>query len=428
MGLRSVLALACCCALCEGTAWYEEGTNWLTFTMAQCGEVEYNINTDGELPTCHSQLRFMLAKKTSYDPFVKGKYFGVPAPELMPIPDAWNTWEAGSTGECNQDVGEKACKRRVVCATKEWRLSTSESAVDRVYSSYGSFNSMTDNVGRETKKCTLCVPIECPDASCPNGVLVGSPIRSIDKKVYHRPTCTVACSPGTWLTCERGQTCKYQAPSTYHAGGGAEGKRAWFHRNVYETKSDLNVVEAWPLPVASCYPCNLADRQQHYGARTDTPNELFRDGFLSFRCPGGDLAPVMCPRNMVTRVDDSTGRSGDCQCMNGYYWDSANQACEVCPAGFMCRWAGMTPPAKVECPVDQYATEGRSECKKCDTAFQRCERYQALERCVPSGDGRYQRRDATCVDCAKCKQVTGEEGSVPCYKVIEAFDQSGALV
>jgi len=417
----SVLAAS----MCEA-AWYDEGpTNWVTLAWVRCQAEEY---TGGDIPTCHSKLRYMTGKSEHY-PFLAGKYFGVEVPQLMPIPDKWTDWQAGGGG-CNQDVGA-ICKKRVVCTMKESRWSASAKYIDEMYTSSKSWENSLIYDGYITEKCTLCVPTECADASCANGQLSAPTLTAYgaDHKVYHRPNCVDrACAPGTWLTCYSGKSCRYQVPSSYHVGSGEEGKRAWFDLNKYKAreKSDLNIVEAWPLPSGSCYPCNLANRKDHYGKNVETPPELFGGGFLSYRCPGGADAPAMCKVNMVTRVDNATGLSGDCMCKNGYYAvDGGGDECAMCPAGHYCRWEGFRPPVKLECPQDTYALEGSADCKPCNTAYQMCDRNMALRRCLPGEGGRFQGSDATCVPCALCKQVTKEAGSVPCYRVTSAFNDTG---
>ena len=76
---------------------------------------------------------------------------------------------------------------------------------------------------------------------------------------------------------------------------------------------------------------------------------------------------------------------------------------------------------KEECPLDQYATQGKSECTKCRTGYQMCVRSNALSRCVPGEDGKFQSNDAECIPCDQCKQVTNAEGSWPCYRVTPGF-------
>jgi hypothetical protein len=386
-----------------------------------------------DVPTCFSQL-YHVGGGTDHYPYVAADFAGsnLELPALMPYPDMWHGWDgaAPGTSACNRDASS-VCKTKIVVGMYQ-----------SIYSSFLNYlgggvspdiyevSNRWTNVDpkflpRWADKCTLCVPAECDDASCPNGKVEGSAVQAYNKKVYHRPTCAVACPQGTWLTCEKSLGCTYQAPSTYRASS-AQAKREWYNLNVNARKSDLNIVEAWPLPAASCYPCNLADGQFHYGPRTETPLELFEGGFLSFRCPGGDSAPVMCPRNMVTKVDSATGRSGACECMSGYY--RKDGVCAMCPPGYRCRWAetaaGWTPPVKEECPLDHYATDGQSECKPCGISYQMCDRSMALTRCLPGENGKFQSRDSHCMTCANCKQVTNIKDSWPCYRVTPAFNST----
>ena len=405
--------------------------------VEECKAVQYDKKVDGELPSCHSQLYFMQGK-SGYYPHVDTRYAGVDVTEYMPNPLRWDTWNNG-TDDCAQDA-DRVCKKRVVCSMREEYYSLAVYA-DGTYGHRGQLvrvdyewmDSQYRYVPPTTDRCTLCVPTPCADASCANGQLSAAPPKAFGQAhaVYQRPTCVDrACASGTWLTCYSGLSCRYQVPNSYHVSAGAEGKRAWFRLNKYAERaaSDLNIVEAWPLPSGSCYPCNLANRRDHYGTNVETPQEMFRDGFLSFRCPGGGDAPVMCKEHMVTRVDNATGMSGGCECQNGYYWNATMQGCAVCPAGYRCRWVGMAPPAKEECPQDTYAVEGWADCKPCNIAYQMCDRNMALRRCLPGENGRFQSSDATCIPCSICKQVTNADGSMPCYKVTSAFNETGGAI
>jgi len=373
--------------------------------------------------------------KSGYYKYAQSEFAGVNAPEYMVDPLLWDTWNQGEN-DCNQDA-DLVCKMRVVCSMTQIYYSLAREGDHNIFQ--GQLVMVTDEWKESpyrylpitTDSCTLCVPTVCADASCANGQLSAQPptAHGDGHVVYRRPYCLDrACAPGTWLTCYSGKSCRYQVPTSYHVGGGEEGKRAWFDLNKYKAreKSDLNIVEAWPLPSGSCYPCNLANRKDHYGKNVETPPELFGGGFLSYRCPGGADAPAMCKVNMVTRVDNATGLSGDCMCKNGYYAvDGGGDECAMCPAGHYCRWEGFRPPVKLECPQDTYALEGSADCKPCNTAYQMCDRNMALRRCLPGEGGRFQGSDATCVPCALCKQVTKEAGSVPCYRVTSAFNDTG---
>jgi hypothetical protein len=413
-----------------GSAFYEVNpSSFRVLAHVECKPVAYSKKADGDLPSCHSQLYFMQGK-SGYYPYADTEYVGVDGAEFMPGPVRWDTWNNGTEG-CDQGA-DRVCKKRVECSMNQAYYSST------VPFAFGGQLVMVSSQWKEsayrylplsTGRCTMCVPTDCADASCGNGQLAAQPpaAHGAEHNVYQRPYCVDrACAKGTWLTCNSGLSCSYQVPNSFHVSAGAEGKREWFRLNKYKQRaaSDLNIVEAWPLPSGSCYPCNLANRRDHYGVNVETPEPLFRGGFLSYYCPGGADAPAMCGANMVTRVDNATGVSGDCACKDGYYWDATAQGCAICPAGHYCRWSGMTPPAKAECPQDQYALEGWSECRPCNTAYQMCDRNMALRRCLPGENGRFQSGDATCIPCSICKQVTNAEGSMPCYRVTSALNDT----
>ena len=386
----------------------------------------YDEKKDEGVPTCHSQLNYIL-KKTTHHIFVAGRYTDVEAGKYIPYPDRWDAWEVGASGACNQ-AADLVCKQRVVCKMLEGDWSSTAREIGARYGSGESFDTAEAYVGRMTDACTLCVPVECPDSSCPFGRINVLPVPSIWNKVYKRPTCTGTCAAGTFLTCSTGLECRYQAPSEYHVSG-AVGAKAWLYRNQYVIRSDLNFGGGWPLPVDSCYPCKHANGRTHFGNYFGTDATLYQDDFLQFECPGGALGPRACGKNKVAKFDSATGVAKGCFCRDGWYQANAGDAeCTRCPPGYRCKWDGATPPAKKECDVDMYSFEGQSECRNCTVNTNICPKTQALTRCVRGGSGAYQSRDAFCTDCENCRQITNVDGALPCNRVISVVSASGAAI
>jgi hypothetical protein len=421
---------------CEPYTWSEDD-NYPTCASKLSHNSPQVIKDDYRVSTGLDYLDVVYTTKSSFredsQPFEN--------PGLEPNP---RQWDATLDGNHACPVWDRYCRKLVKCKmVQDYRavplVNPGDTQDQNAYSSAPGTYLSTDTDAwaysyrirkMEADPCILCALTACDKYECEQGQVVLSPPKAYfdSHLVFRLPDCREAtCAAGTWLTCEKGSTCKYHVPTTYHTEGGEEGKKAWFRLNTYAKPSDLNVVEAWPLPVGSCYPCVYSQGQQHYGVKTDTPLELFRAGFLSYKCEGGSLAPALCPPNMVTKIDQATGKSGACECMNGYYWNAAAGGCKICPAGYRCRWVGMTPPVKEECPLDYYALEGKAECTKCRTGYQMCEKTQALSRCVPGDEGVYQRGDAECIPCEQCKQVTAAKGAWPCYRVTQAFTQDGAV-
>ena len=453
-GCAAALLTACLLAQlpgrCAGGGYYYNVAYLKVQVTIACEP--YTWRNEDNYPTCASKLSHNSPQQITGEFFVSTglEYLNVvytargdfrsgsqafENPDLEPAP---RQWEAALDGSHACPVHDRYCRKLVRCRmVQDYRAvplaHQGDSQDQNAYSSAEGATLSTDSDvwaypyrirKMEVSPCILCALTACSRYECAQGqVALTPPVAYFASHlVFRLPDCTEAtCAPGTWLTCEKGTDCRYQVPTTYHVGGGEDGKRAWYKLNTYDKPSDLNVVSAWPLPVGSCYACNYSQGQQHYGQMTDTPLELFRNGFLSYRCEGGSLAPTLCPKNMVTRIDEATGRSGACECQNGYFWNAATGACAICPAGYRCRWAGGTPPVKEECPLDQYATQGMAECTKCRTGYQMCDRSNALSRCVPGEDGKFQSNDAECIPCDQCKQVTNAKGSWPCYRVTPGF-------
>jgi hypothetical protein len=387
---------------------------------------EYIDTRDKSVPTCRSQFYYILFKDATNiigvkkRPFVHTKYYGVEGGVYMPNPDKWDTWEKDASGVCNQDT-DLVCKQRVVCKMIEFDIPSAED----LNPSYDPFES---NVGRLTPRCTLCVPVACPDASCPFGKIQGSPLVAFNNLVYQRPSCRETCAAGTFLTCNTGLDCRYQAPSTYHVSGDV-GARAWLYLNQYTVKSDLNLGGGWPLPASGCYPCKFANGRTHFGTYFGTDATLYQDNFLQFECPGGALGPRACGRNKVAKFDNATGIAGGCYCRDGWYKANAgDEECTKCPAGYWCKWDKNTPPTKKECDVDMYSFEGQTECRNCTVNTNICPKSQALTRCVRGNNGEYQSRDAFCTDCGNCRQITNADGALPCNRVISVVSAQGAAI
>jgi hypothetical protein len=284
----------------------------------------------------------------------------------------------------------------------------------------------------EVGKCADCQFAPCEEYTCPQGRVTGSPIETKAGKVIRVPVCDVQCAAGTFLTCQNGPTCKYQAYSDVNAAADARvarsGSLEWFRENMMVVKTDANVLnpgagEMVAPPVQGCYPCRHAVDLMHYKAVSSTDEALRDKGYLRFFCPGGELGPVRCPSDQVTRVDDASGQTSACGCRPGYFINASYSACRPCIAGHFCAWNGMTPPSPEECPADQYSAGGASECTPCDMG-RRCDAGQALTRCKKSQGnepkGAFQKENAFCVDCNRCQQLQGSlslPDAVPCYKV-----------
>jgi hypothetical protein len=422
----------------------------------RCDKTPYVWKQEDGYPTCHSQLDYIKGR-SGYYPYSMS-YVGVDSQYPIPNPLNWDKWQTAGVGPgdrvtsglfCDQGLGNteigdglSVCKHALVCTFKESYWS------QRLSNEYDPKNPQTpQDSGRyyqinkdwektphthyahTVDKCTLCAPVECLDFSCANGALAMAPVQAYSKKVFNRPNCVEKkCVAGTFLTCSTGLECRYQVPSTYHMQG-APGARAWLKLNQYEVKSDLNMGGDWPLPVTSCYPCKFGNGRTHFGNFIGTEESLFQDNFLQFECPGGALGPRACGKNKVSRFDNATGISGVCQCKNGWYQASPGDAeCTICPAGYRCRWDGLSPPTKVECEVDTYSDRGQTECRKCIVNTNICPKSQALTRCVRGNSGAYQSRDAFCTDCGNCRQVTNADGALPCNRVISVVSADGSAI
>ena len=284
-------------------------------------------------------------------------------------------------------------------------------------------NNVRDGPQDQVVTCKECLYQPCGFYGCPAGRVTASPAETVAGEVIKLPTCGVACSAGTFLTCKNLAECSYLAYTDANERAGMVGARAWQRANVATYKVDANImsVDRAAPPVGRCYPCRHAAFLTHYTVVAMTDDSLLERGFLRFRCPGGASAPERCGPSQVTKFDVGTEASSECGCQPGFYLNSTLGRCAPCPAGFFCDWDGMSAPAPRPCPADQFSTGGASACSPCDMG-RRCDSGQALTRCKPSAaqPGIFQRENSFCVGCGRCEQLQGgtpTSDAVPCYKV-----------
>jgi hypothetical protein len=412
-------------------------------------------------------------------------YYGLDAPEGLGSPDTWVTYSASDSSCPNPGV----CMRAVKCfmyqeifayAVTKWEEPGYTGAKEYVVPKHLEPIKQIDMRANGwvpwaimyNRACVMCQPRQCmrdDGFACPNGRVSRNAVSSNSVGVsWGRPNCEVLCEPGTWLTCPRSSQCSFISPSTFHLGnptlkgpqkevlsgfyeefkpGGvrlgnnlwgiiqgtteigtdlAVFKRQWIKSNMNSGMNTISMLDSWPLPVGACYPCLLANGILHNNVITFTDSDLLKQGFLKFFCPGESSMPIYCDTNKVSRINPATNRSGVCECMNGYHMVNGN--CEMCPAGFYCKWSGLTPPTPRECDTDQYSREGWTDCKACTKNTAQCTSTEALTRCQRNGKGTWQKEDARCISCQQCQQVTNAEGSVPCYRVTAAYDLAGGVL
>jgi hypothetical protein len=527
--------LICCCldGIRGYTFYYPDPDNMENRVTLWCNPETYEVKKHGSAPPCSKLVKPLyntvnwkdekdilrsMSVRFSYKTF----YYGLDAPEGMPLPDRWYEYispSAGS-GECN--AVESRCLRPLRCWVQQSMFSY---AMNRPHPmkyydnpkrmlSVDSLDFKDVNRWDTNQTCVMCQPTQCAwdRVSCPNGQVSQLPALGNTKEVYWEPSmCSKSCESGTWLTCPQKSSCTYKVPSLFHAnmltmtkninralenaapakylqmvrwqvrfeedkknpstakytyddgeetygekyrrflgenraqeffenypllGRGIFGyvrtelgpystddlKKKWIFINTWG--ESISTQESWPLPVGSCYPCALSNGLLHYGKVSYTSPDLIKNNFLKFYCPGGSSAPVYCGEYMVSKIDVTTNRSGVCECMNGYH--KVNGVCEICPAGFYCKWEGMTPPTPRECDTDKYSVEGWTDCKDCTKNTAQCTSSEALTRCQrDNGRGTWQKGDARCISCQQCQQVTNAEGSVPCYRVTAAYGADG---
>ena len=258
--------------------------------------------------------------------------------------------------------------------------------------------------------CNMCAPSKCLSPSCPNGKYTQLPgPLTLDDVTYQMPTC-VSCPPGSWLTCQQEDSCTYIAPTgNQWRTRNTTGTLQWRKQNRLYPGTNIPMPDApgWEMPMEQCYPCALARNRFHYGEYPDSSDSdtLFRDGFLSFFCPGDKGAPQRCPPHMVALASPSPKSRSDCLCAHGYYM--RDTVCVPCDAGSFCTVTG----GKQRCPDDTYSYAGMSACTACTKFTALCSNDEALTRCVEG----HQARDAYCVPCTYCLQLA--QGGVPCYRI-----------
>jgi hypothetical protein len=246
----------------------------------------------------------------------------------------------------------------------------------------------------------------------------GKALETVAGKVVRMPECGVACSAGRFLTCNGLADCSYQVYTQENArldeDGSGRGSQNWFRENVNVVRSTANLLlpTRAPPPVRDCYACRFANNLAHGGTYYGTDGALYSAGYLRFTCPGGASPPAMCSDNQVARYDAATEAVSACGCTPGFYYNSTYGRCDRCLPGYRCAWSGMSPPVLVPCEADTYAEAGAERCTPCRTDSSSCANGQALTRC--KGSPAFQSRDARCVPCQECQQLSGD---VPCYGV-----------
>ena len=331
----------------------------------------------------------------------------------------WNMQAASANNFMNPDLGchtgDRICRSATTCKMTQ-------------ATSYFS----------QTNDCVLCPPRPCtPDEQkCRNGFVALAPglkasteinTQTGFKYVYQMPMCQKSCSPGYWLTClnsDNVQGCSYLVPnadmtSVMLDSGSSQADKdrqvaQWIQQNRAASGGVLPVVMIlkFGLLINECYPCSYANGLSHYGEPLLlVDNNLLQSGYLSFYCPGGGQAPVLCPPGHVSKIDNATKASGPCQCMDGYYATEGG-GCQACPAGYYCTFNS----GKLACPTDTYSVAGASACTPCSTDNTLCGATQALTRCVNG----QQTQNAQCIDCQLC-MYPGTSTGVPCQRVSQAI-------
>ena len=336
----------------------------------------------------------------------------------------------GRGWDCNREDGY--CRSKRVCSMKvrffgrlvrnnqrsgagvyEWDAANSASSAKwKLLNSYRV-------VGHErylldVPRCVHCQVSPCEN-TCAAGTVLGSLAPTRANEVVQILTCGKQCSPGTFLTCSGKQaTCGYVPLSDAQSRAGNAGLAMWFTGNAQSDAGLLPPLLA-PPPVQDCYGCGLAYGRAHYGAQVPSDASLRQKGFLQFFCPGGAEAPRPCGWSKVAKVL-ADNRTTSCGCQDGYY-EGPRGECVLCEAGFYCSWQGTDPPRPRQCESDYYSLSGASACVPCEKSNSRCDKSQALERCEKdaAGTGQFQRRNAQCVPCTRCRELGGE---IPCYRVI----------
>ena len=373
---------------------------------------------------------------------------------------------SNSNYTCRTDTS--LCIKRMVCTMKEDFWGMREGTQQMILLGKQDWTKAADgkNKGRDYKgfshTCVMCAPVPCTDAelSCPNGLVVASSgsspqILSSKKNTngrpgrFNKPECTIACPPGTWLTCTDEASCAYVAPSQETIGilqSVDQGRldraqtdpllwkrlkvlmdakeneiRRWVQQNKASTGAggtgaDVPTSLGLGVPVDTCYPCSSAGGLQHFGRRVLTDPGLQNRGFLQFECPGGVFGPQMCAAGEVSQINATTLTSSPCGCMEGRFRDQQG-VCMPCLAGHRCRFGATFAGGIEACPVDTYSLAGSSACTPCGKEASACPSHQALTRCIGAG---FQTRDSRCVDCNECVEISGSQtpGAKPCLHLV----------
>lgn len=335
----------------------------------------------------------------------------------------WGSAEAGQALAC-WDAGY-GCMKTIQCTMKATVTRTCE------YNSGNNLQKSSDPV-----TCRMCVHGTCPNV-IGNGAWAGplATYKDYRPTIYSILTPAVpnivpqTCALGTWLTCvssSREKGCQYPVPSH------EQSLLSW----LQEVASYSKVDTIWAgtdtgLPNYGCYKCPTAANKMHYGVTGfDVPITYSSVGMLPFYCPGGSSPPVLCKNDMDGPHGVYIGadqRTGECQCMPGYYPrdpDQPNGICLPCEPGFYCSIDPDDPQhrtVKRLCPEGYFQDQRRqTSCKPCDQTVCDMKGY-ARTACVTK-DGtnppeKWKTTNAQCVRCTTCDEFDPQNGR-PCLDVL----------
>ena len=295
------------------------------------------------------------------------------------------------------------------------------------------------------------------------------------------PICDKTCPAGTWMTCSGGDstTCVYPP--------WLQGERyaAWRVRVAmlgpsvgiqipYDKTDALTLLPQFTSPptptgdLSQCFPCHLAANYNHYGSPV---GELHEDAdgaggrYADYYCLGGTTAPTSCIHNRETGLAVKAGGdmglgvggkfqgAGTCQCLAGYYshahetvngiitgtsYQNLNSGaldCRVCPPGKWCRFRADTVDTvhntlalkcivgqqMCPCPINSYCSGGAALPIKCDVGA--CPQESPARTWCNGIDD--QKRDSTCTQCWKCKQMRG--GGPPCLNMVDLSNMANSV-